>query len=178
MLIPFAILYALAGILLRLAPHAPNFAPIGALALWSGYYLPKRASVFVPLATLLVSDMIIGFYDTRVMLSVYVSFALIALIGRVARAYQSFPATLLGSLAGSTMFYLATNFAVWTESHWYARTWDGLMWCYALALPFFRNTLYSDVIYTAIFFGVYALARYFSSASVRVTSAPISGSAD
>jgi hypothetical protein len=160
MLTPFAILYAILGILLRLAPHEPNFAPIGALALWSGYYLPKRYSAFVPLMVMLVSDSIIGFYNAPVMISVYVSFALVALIGNAIRAYKSFAIISMGSLASSTLFYFVTNFAVWTQSHWYAHTWDGLMWCYALALPFFRNTLLSDVAYGAVFFGAYALALH------------------
>ncbi len=171
----FTIAYSFASILLRIAPHAPNFAPIGALALWSGYYLPKQYGILVPLATMFISDTIIGFYDTPVMISVYGSFALVALIGYTVRSYKSFPATLMGSLVGSTLFYLATNFAVWTQSSWYAHTWNGLMWSYTLALPFFRNTLLSDISYVTVFFGVYALARYMEKAiHARQKSVPAS----
>ena len=49
---------------LRLVPHPPNFTPIGAMALFSGAYIGRRALAFVaPLAAMLLSDAILGFYS-------------------------------------------------------------------------------------------------------------------
>src|SRR3989344_2768225 len=45
-----------AGILLRLIPHLPNFAPVSAIAIFSGSNINKKFAVFVPLATLAISD--------------------------------------------------------------------------------------------------------------------------
>ena len=39
----------------------------------------------------------------------------------------------------------------------YAHTAAGLIDCYVAALPFFRNTLFSDLVYTALLFGGFAL---------------------
>ena len=65
---------------LRLVPHPPNFSPIDAMALFSGAYLARRWMSFVtPLAALLLSDLVLGFYHG--MATVYASVALIVLIG-------------------------------------------------------------------------------------------------
>ena len=63
---------------LRLVPHPPNFTPIGAMALFSGAYLGRRGLAFVaPLAALLLSDAVLGFYSG--MEFQYLSVALIVL---------------------------------------------------------------------------------------------------
>src|SRR6476469_461453 len=65
---------------LRLVPHPPNFTPIGAMALFSGAYLGRRALAFVaPLAALLLSDLVLGFYHG--VATVYATVALIVVIG-------------------------------------------------------------------------------------------------
>ena len=61
---------------------------------------------------------------------------------------------LLGSLASSTFFFLTTNFAVWASAGWYEKSWQGLMLCYTLAIPFFRNTMLGDLMFTGVLFGV------------------------
>ena len=76
-----AILIAILGAAaLRLIPHPPNFAPIAAMALFSGAYMPRRAIGFAaPIAALLLSDLVLGFY--RGMGFVYACMALVVLIG-------------------------------------------------------------------------------------------------
>src|SRR3954463_13500030 len=73
---------------LRLIPHPPNFTPIGAMALFSGAYLGRRWLAFAaPLGALMLSDAVIGFYQH--MEVVYLSFALIVLLGWVALKHRS-----------------------------------------------------------------------------------------
>src|SRR3982751_1624843 len=68
---------------LRLVPHPPNFTPIGAMALFSGAYLGRRALAFVaPLAAMLLSDALIGFYSG--MWITYLGVALVVVVGWVA----------------------------------------------------------------------------------------------
>ncbi|MGB7958215.1 MAG: DUF6580 family putative transport protein [Minisyncoccia bacterium] len=156
----FAIILAFAAASFRLLPHPANFAPIGALALFLGARIPKKQSIPIVLAAMLASDAIIGFYDWRLMLAVYGSFALAALLGsRIARNFKwrKFTSAAAG---GSILSYLATNFAVWALSPWYAHTIAGLVACYIAALPFFRNTLLGDLTFGAIFFGAYESIRY------------------
>lgn len=149
------------AILSRLLPHPANFTAIGAVALFSGVYLPRRWGIFVPLAILLVTDAAIGFYEPLVMLGVYGSFAVVGIIGWYIRK-QKTPATVVaGALAASIIFFALTNFAVWAFTPWYPKTGGGLFTSYALAVPFFRNMLFGDIIYTAVLFGGYEIAMKF-----------------
>ena len=153
-----ALFFAVFSVTARLLYHAPNFVPIGALALWAGVYLPKRYGIFLPIAAMLASDFFIVFYDWRLMAVVYASFAVIAPLGWIIRNNKSASNVLLASFSGSVIFFITTNFAVWYLSSWYAHTPPGLMLSYAMAIPFFRNSLLADLFYNASFFGVYNLA--------------------
>ncbi|HCM51534.1 TPA: hypothetical protein DIS56_00120 [Candidatus Saccharibacteria bacterium] len=141
---------------LRLLPHPANFAPVAAAAIFGGAVLPRRLALAVPLAAMIASDLIIGLHD--LVLLTWGSYALFALT-------SSFWLRKLTLLRGATLtisaslfFFVVTNFGVWLTSGMYAHTWAGLVRCYELALPFFRNTLMSDIVYTAVLFGAYGLA--------------------
>ena len=151
----FAIVFLVFSFAARFLEHAPNFVPIGALALWSGVYLRRKYSLFVPLLVMLASDLIIGFYDWKVMLSVYSGFAIMALLGWWVKREKSVDNIILASLAGALFFYITTNFAVWATSAWYPHNLYGLLSSYTLALPFFRSSLMGDLFYGAVLFGVY-----------------------
>lgn len=138
----------------RLVEHAPNFTPVGALALWSGAYLPRRYMLAVPLGVMLATDWLIGFYNPIVMAAVYLCFALSTLLGSQLRQRISVGPIALSTVAGSLLFFIFTNFAVWLESDWYSRSLTGLVQCYLLAVPFFRNTLTGDVVFSTAFFGM------------------------
>jgi hypothetical protein len=145
---------------LRLLPHPWNFTPIGALALFGGAMLrDKRAAFLLPLALLFAGDLVLGFY--RLMPIVYASFLVSVLIGFLLRERRTAPRVAGAALLGSVQFYLLTNFAVWAAGNLYPRTAPGLAACYAAALPFFRNTLASDLLCAAILFGSFALAEHF-----------------
>lgn len=152
--------FIFAGALLRLLPHPPNFAPISAMALFGGTYLNRKSAFLVPLIALFLSDYFIGFYEFKLMLAVYGSFALIALIGLWLKKHKNFKNIVLASLSSSILFYLITNFAVWAFTPWYEKTLAGLIYCYFMALPFFRNTLAGDFFYVGAFFGAYELSIY------------------
>jgi hypothetical protein len=141
---------------LRLVPHPPNFAPIGAMALFSGAYFRRTWQAFaVPLAALFLSDAVIGFYPH--MEFVYGSFALIVALGFVSLRRISPLRVGAAAIAGSVLFYLITNFGVWLYFGTYAHTAGGLAECYIAAIPFFQNTIAGDLFYSAIVFGGFAL---------------------
>ncbi|HXH92335.1 MAG TPA: DUF6580 family putative transport protein [Thermoanaerobaculia bacterium] len=148
-----------AGVVLRIIPHPWNFAPVGAIALFAGAHFERRSwAIAVPLLTMLAGDAIIGFHS--LMPFVYLSYALIAAIGMLLRGRRtSLPAVGGGFLVSSTIFYLITNFAVWMMGTMYAKTAAGLVACYVAAIPFYGNTLASDAIYTAAFFGIFAVSE-------------------
>lgn len=144
------------GVSYRFFPHPPNFAPVAAISLFSGFYF-RRYFILIPISIMLVSDLFIGFYDWRLMAVVYSSFLLISLIGILMRKNKSV-ITLVGcSLSGSVLFFILTNFAVWSLGQWYPHNFNGLMECYAMAIPFFKNTLAGDLFYSAVVFGCFEL---------------------
>jgi len=150
----------LAAALSRLLPHPANFTPIAAMALAGGVYFNKRIALVVPLAALVISDLFIGFHNT--ILFVYGSFILIGFIGLWLRSHKK-PLPIFGAaLLSSTLFFIVTNFGVWlTGGGWfYPKTWQGLIECYMLAIPFFRNTIAGDLVYTGVLFGLFELAQY------------------
>ncbi len=149
------ILVVLTAVLLRLLPHEPNVAPIGALALFGGAYLPKKQAAVVPMLAMLVSDFFLGFHST--MIWVYGSFLLIVGLGLWLRSNLNWRSVLLASAVSSILFYLITNFGVWFSGSLYPKTLNGLWESYFMGLPFFRNTLVGDFGYNLIFFGGYAL---------------------
>jgi len=150
----------LTAVLLRMIPHPANFAPITALALFGGVYLSKKTAILIPLVALAISDYFLGYYNLGVMFSVWGSFILVGLIGLFIRKRKSTGKIIIGTLSGSILFFLITNFAVWFISNWYEKTFSGLGRCFYLALPFFRNSLLGDLFYVGVFFGTYELVLY------------------
>jgi hypothetical protein len=156
----FALLSAiLAAAVLRLVPHPPNFSPIDGMALFGGAYLGRRALAFAaPLAALLVSDAVLGFYPG--MEFQYLSVALIALLGSLALSRVTLLRLGTAAIAGSVLFFAVTNFGTWLTSGLYPHNFQGLGACYVAAIPFFRNTVAGDLFYAALLFGGFALAEH------------------
>jgi hypothetical protein len=144
------------GIMLRILPHPANFAAITAISIFGGAVLPKKAALWIPLAAMIVSDAFIGFYN--LMPLIWGCYLLIALASSHWLRYGNLITGMKLTVSSSLFFFIVTNFGVWLTSGMYSHTWSGLVNCYTLALPFFRNTFLSDTIYTAALFGVYALA--------------------
>ncbi|MBI3291129.1 hypothetical protein HYZ76_02490 [Candidatus Falkowbacteria bacterium] len=145
------------GVAARLLPHLWNFAPIAAIALFAGVYLGRRYAIILPVAAMALGDLLLGFYSLPLMLAVYGSFILIGLLGTLVKKHKSFETVVAGSLAGSVLFFVITNWTVWQFSPWYAKDLAGFISCFAQALPFFRNTLLGDMFYLAVLFGSYEM---------------------
>lgn len=161
----YALLIILA-VFSRLIPHPANVAPVAGLALFVGTtgltYQTKQGKILaysLPLIALLISDALIGFYTWQVMVSVYLGFLFTVGLGLLVRKYYSLETIILASLVGSIVFFLLTNAAVWAFTPMYAKTSAGLIESYTMAIPFFRNSLIGDLIYTAGLFGAYELAK-------------------
>jgi len=141
----------------RLLPHPPNFAPIAAIGLFAGAVQNRRASWLVPCAALLASDLFLGFYNPVGMLWNYLAFGACLLLGSAWLARRRSVGRIAAAVATSSVaFFLLSNFGMWASGY-YPRTAAGLVECYVAGLPFFRNTLASDAVYSAALFGGYAL---------------------
>jgi len=154
----------------RLIDHPYNFTPIIAIAIFSGCYLKQRWGLILPLCAMLISDYLIGFYAWQVMASVYASIILAYFIGRLLAKSVKWYKVISASLFSSVIFFFVTNFSVWAFSNWYPHTWPGLMGCFYLALPFFRNSIAGDLIYTGMIFGAYNLALIWLNKTATKTS--------
>jgi hypothetical protein len=148
----------LVAAVLRLVPHPPNFTPIGAMALFSGAYLGRRAIAFAaPLGALLLSDLVLGFYHGQA--TIYFSVALIVMIGMVALSRVSPLRVGAAAIFSSVLFFVITNFGMWLFSGFYPRTLAGFEACYVAAIPFFQNTIAGDLFYATLLFGGFKVAE-------------------
>jgi uncharacterized membrane protein len=155
---PFLIIIFAVGI--RLLPHPPNMVPIAAMALFGGVYLNKKYSLVIPLVAMFISDIFLGFHST--MPYVYGSFVLTGFIGIWLKKHKTTKNIFCSSLIASILFFVITNFGVWVEG-WYPRSLSGLIECYVMGIPFFKNTVFGDLFYSGLFFGAYELLLYFLS---------------
>src|SRR6266542_1156128 len=134
------VLIILAAAASRLIPHPPNLASITAVALFGGAYLTdKRLALIVPLAALLLSDLVLGFYSHIEI--VYGSFLLVVCLGFLLQRKRSALRIAGAALASSLVFFVVTNFGVWAFGSLYPKTAAGLLTCYIAAITFFQNTL-------------------------------------
>lgn len=154
-----ALSFIILGVILRLIPHAPNFTPIAAVALFGGVYFSRKIALVLPLAVMIISDIFIGFYEPKLMFFVYGSFLLSVILGFWLKKHKKWHAIAGMAILSSILFFGITNFAVWAFTPWYAKTLSGIIQCYIMALPFFRNTLLGDLFYASVFFGAYELAE-------------------
>ena len=139
------------GILSRVIVHTPNFSPVLSMVLLGGMYLKGRQAVLVPMALIVMSDYIIGFYPG--MIYTWGSILLISVFGIWLKDKKSFMNVLSGSILSAVFFFIVTNFASWLTL--YPHTMEGLRQCYILAVPFFRSTLVSTVAYSLVFYAGY-----------------------
>ena len=157
LLIPLGIM--ICAILMRLAPHPPNFTPILAIGLFSGYAITdKRISWVLPLVIMFVSDFFIGFHS--LMSWVYVSIIACSLIGQAINRDSLVPSVVGRSFVASLLFFLVTNFGVWIQSStFYAKNVAGLIQCYVAGIPFFGYTVMSTCLYSFVIFSGYGLVK-------------------
>jgi len=171
-----AVLLVLLGALSRLIPHPPNFVALGAIALYSGARLPRRWAWAVPLGAMALSDFFLDFGTGRPAFSagrvvIYLTFAAIVFAGRFLSPRAGAPRLAAFSVGAAVGFFLTSNFMTWLSLP-YPKTPAGLVACYVAGVPFFWNTLFADLLGTAVLFGLDALSR-----RERVLSAAVLGAA-
>jgi len=163
-------------------PWLENFAPVAAIALCGGIYLPRRLAFAVPLGGLLISDMALNAHFgypllSPEMISRYIALAATVGIGFAVRNRPRPVTVLPASVAGSFLFYLVTNTASWLSEPAYAKTSAGWFQALTTGLPgyeptwmFFRSTLVSDLLFTGLFVLCMAATRERQPTAVLVES--------
>jgi len=151
---PLAIGLMVLGALIRVTQHW-NFAPVGAMSLFGGARLRGWQAYLLPLALMVVTDPLLGGYSVATPL-VYASFLINVWIGSRLRQSENPLAIGAAAVAGSLQFFLITNFAAFVGFNTYPHTWTGLVSCYVAGIPFYGRTLASDLLYSAVLFGLHA----------------------
>ena len=138
------ILFIVVAAMFRLMPHFPNVTPITAMALFSGVYLTNKKLAFItPILAMFISDLFLGF--SSITLFVYAAFILVSYIGLSSKKV-SIKTILLSSIG----FFIITNFGHWLI--YFPKSFEGLLECYTLAIPFFRNSLIGDFFYAGVMY--------------------------
>ncbi len=159
----FVLLVAI-GVSGRWGQPAWCFTPTAAVAIFAGCYFTRLSiAALVPIAILGISDLALASYDNLgVMFATYAAMTVPVLFGRwLANSRGTGNATVRLAICGllpATLFWLASNFAVWAFQSNYEKSLAGLVHCYAMAVPFFRWMLAGDVFYLAVLLGCSALA--------------------
>jgi hypothetical protein len=156
-----AYLFVLLAVAVRFLPHTFHFTPVGAALLFFGAKR-SRKEMWVPVLLLAASDIALNLfvYHYAIGVSTFVStawYAAAVLIGGLMKNSTSehkfnLPVVAGGALASSTSFFVVSNLGVWAFSTMYPHTLAGLGTCFVMAIPFFRGTFASDMIYTLAIF--------------------------
>ena len=150
-----------------------GFAPQIAMALFAGSISKdKRFAFLFPILSLFISDLLYqflysqglstikGFYDGQ--WQIYLMIASITIIGFFINK-NKIGQIFIGSLVGAVYFFLISNFMVWIgggkdiNNLPYPRSFSGLMLCFSEALPFFKWSVLSTLLFNGIFFGSFYL---------------------
>ncbi|MBS1532872.1 MAG: hypothetical protein JSU01_21390 [Bacteroidetes bacterium] len=140
-----------------------NFNPVGAMALFGGaYFAEKWKAYLVPLFTLFVSDIFLNhFYSGKWELFdnssilVYAFFLIMVFVGTLikkANVLNVFAVSLLGVV----LHWLITDLPF---GNLYPHTFAGYLQSLAAAIPFEKNMLFGDIVFCAILFGGFELAK-------------------
>ncbi|MEJ7780435.1 MAG: DUF6580 family putative transport protein [Daejeonella sp.] len=145
---------ALTRALPLIIPHIWNFTAVGALAIFAGsQFRDKRIAFAMPLAAMAISDVFLG---NGFSLLVYTGFVVMVACGFLVRNKLNTLNVVLASFISASVFYLITNFAFFYPTT-YPQNLTGIFASYAAALPFFRNMLIGNLVYSAVLFGVFYL---------------------
>ena len=166
--IAFLLMLLLVTISSRFIPFPVNFSPITAGVLFAGAYLRNKwLKYLVPLAFIWLSDVVLNnfiyteftdgftfFYKGSGV--TYLAFVGIIFIGSLIKESNQF-SVFLGAFSASFLFFVFSNFGVWLFSGLYSLSYQGLLKCYVLALPFFKNSIASTFLFSLLLFGFYEL---------------------
>ncbi len=134
---------------LRLIPHPPNFTPILAAGIFSGFYFRHFfLGLFIIILSMFIGDLYFGFHNT--MFFTYISLSIAVMLGLFIKKLK-FSEIIFSGLVSSVCFFLITNFGAWITLDMYEKNFAGLMSSYTLAIPFFQNTLISTFLYLFLF---------------------------
>ncbi len=148
-----------------------NFSAAYGLVFCAGVYFPARQAWWLPLGTLLTTDLLLNWhYHAPLlgseMLGNYAAYVGLIWLGRQFNTRTSWVNLLGGGLLGAILFYLITNTFSWLHDPAYTKNLAGWIQALTLGTPgwphtweFFRNTLGSGGLFTGLFAGAMKLGE-------------------
>ncbi len=166
-----AVLLVFLATLSRLVPHAWNFTPVTGILLFSTFAFRGYFRLLIPLLAILVSDIVlevqkgIGFHEGTWI--IYLTYLLIFMTGWYATKRAGYLKMAAVSLLSSVLFFLITNFALFYpeitvegQLQGYPHTLEGITGAYIAGIPFFRNMLVGDLVWTLSLFSVFSFVSH------------------
>ena len=133
----------------RFVPHPPNFTSLIALS----FYVPAMLGIrFIPIVMIsfVLTDLIIGLHSVT-----FFTWGSVLVIGFLSNYLsRNILTRLSGALMGAGIFFIISNFGVWVNGA-YGYSFEGLIKCYTLAIPFFGYTLISTLVFSTIIEAIY-----------------------
>ena len=163
-----AFIFVALAVALRLLPHPFHFTPIAASLLFFGAKVDRKWMWALPVAAIVASDVYLtlvryqlDFSWTYLAVSVLWYSAMVWLGSMLAKR-ESALRIAGASLAASITFFLVTNASSpWIIPNTYPHSLSGVLQALAAGVPFFRNTMVSDLFFTAVAFGTpYVIAAF------------------
>ena len=128
----------------RFIPHPWNFTSLLALSFYVPSFLGLR---YVPhlIISFAITDFIIGYHGL-----VFWTWGSVLLISSLTLKFKgSIKLRLPGAILGAVIFFILTNFGVWTTG-FYGYSASGLITCFTMAIPFFVSSLFSTLIFSLL----------------------------
>ena len=158
----------------RFLPHTLsfslfNFSPLGGIALFSAAYFNRKYMAYLlPMVVLWLTNLLLDnlffaqYYNGFAWFAnpeVYFAFLLIVLMGSGLLNKRTVPRVGIAAVSASIIFFVVTNFYAWFNTDLYPKSQEGLIACYVAAIPFYWNTLASDIFYSVVLFGGFELVK-------------------
>jgi hypothetical protein len=160
-----AAFFVMLAITLRLIKIVPNLELVTATSIVAGIVLKnKKLSLLVPFVTMVVSDNILG--NSKIFLFTWSAYIFAAVAGIIINRYKFFNLNSIfkkslvlsgGGIIFTLFFYVWTNAGVVVVGNWYPHTVEGFLASYYNALPFLRNQLIGNAVFTP---AVYFVVKY------------------
>ena len=149
---PFATLLILT-VVSRFIPHAANFTAVGGITIFASKNIGVKNAIILTLISAIICDIFLGFSFASIF--VYAGMIGYAVFGKFISNKLSY---IYVPVIGSIFFFLISNFGVWLGP-WYQHNLSGLISCFVSAIPFFKNTLISDIVFTISIFSFVAIYK-------------------
>ncbi len=178
----FAFVLAAVGTASRLMQVAPNFTAVTGVSIFAGYAIANRwVAISVPVLAMLIADIYFafqwGWYDqfyfsyAGMIAGVFFGRWYLRELGSARLGRINLPDNFLGRLVASVLkltgvillssftFFVLSNLGTFAAGY-YGYTWDGLVACFAAAIPFWQTSLVADFASTFLVFGLFYLASF------------------